>query len=556
MLLLILSHLFFHCSAFLQEPWASLNYTLSHSHFANLKYQSVSESSSHTIIFPATSSERQHHTISSLNLNLKLQEAINLVQSSDYFEFIPVFKGSLKFEGEFIEFSNSCFKKTKITLKELTDEKLVLELDVHDSRNPVCTDDFLLALIRYRESQTIFWSGIHLVEFKGLKPDDIYDIMKNGVRVFSLKENYISTIASLINTIEMFLGGFINDPDIPVIGSKIPDYMINANLEFLEQNMNLKLDKRSIKKVENIEDYIESGDMLGLMRPDGTSTLIMYMTGGRTSHTAMALWMEESGTRKLYVVESQYGQFTPSDGVQKTPFSLWIKNMEDASYSVVLLKLNELSRSRFNEKLAIMEFKKLEGLPYGFHNLAFAQIDTPEHNFPRQLSPQFVEVFLRMLEEVLPPLMRSFFDEALNIRLQTQSLKIDELVIEAAKRNLTLSQVMAMPEQDEWVYSDGKSFTCSGLLSHLYRESGVLSHLYFQATELTPRDLYSLQIFDTVGKDRPSACIEADPDIPYCQLIGDFRIDLTEELSSISPYHYMFEMCESQAPEYIRSKYC
>jgi hypothetical protein len=420
----------------------------------------------------------------------------------------------------------------------------------------MCTEDFLFALIRHRETETIFWSGIHLVEFKGLKPDDTYDIMKNGVRVFSLKENYITTIASLINTFEMFLGGLINDPDIPVIGSKVPDYMVEANLAFLEQNMNIKLAKRSIKKVENIEDYIESGDMLGLMRMDGFSTLIMYITGGRTSHTAMALWMEENGKRKLYVVESQYGQFTPQNGVQKTPFSSWIKAMENASYSVVLLKLNELSRSRFNEKLAIMEFNKLEGFPYGFHNLAFGQIDTPDHNFPSQLSPQFIEVSLRMLEEVFPPLMRSFIGEALNIRLETQNLKIDELVIEAAKRNLTISEVMAIPEQDEWVYSTGKSFTCSGLLSHLYRASGVLSHLYFQATEFTPRDLYSLNIFDTVGKDRPKACIEADPDIPYCQLIGDFRIDVTKELSTISPYHYMFEKCESEAPEYIRSKFC
>lgn len=556
MLLIVISHLFFYSSAFLQEPWASLNYTLSHSHFANLKYRAVSESSSHTIIFPATTSERQYHTISSLNLNLKLQEAINLVQSTDYFEFIPVFKGSLKFKGDCIEFSNSCFKNTKICLKILTDDKLVLEIDAQNSYNPVCTDDFLFALIRQRETETIFWSGIHLVEFKGLKADDIYDIMKNGVRVFSLKGNYISTIASLINTFEMFLGGFLNDPDIPVIGSKIPDYMIEANLGFLEQNMNIKLDKRSIKKVENIEDYIESGDMLGLMRMDGFSTLIMYLTGGRISHTAMALWMEESGTRKLYVVESQFGQFTPQNGVQKTPFSYWIKAMEKASYSVVLLKLNELTRSRFNEKVAIMEFKRLEGLPYGFHNLAFGQIDTPDHNFPRQLSPQFVEVSLRMLEEVFPQLMNSFVGEALNMRLQTQNLKIDELVIQAAKRNLTLSEVMALPEQDEWVYSDGRSFTCSGLLSHLYRASGVLSHFYFQATELTPRDLYSLQIFDTVGKDRPKVCIEADPEIPYCQLIGDFRIDLTKELSSITPYHYMFEMCESEAPEYNRSKFC
>lgn len=526
-----------------------------------MKYRSLSESGSHTVIFPATYSELSYHYIKQLTHphsqpSYSLEDTLQLYQYDDYFEFIPVYKGSLRYKGDTIVFANTCFKNTKATLKEISSSKLTLELEAQDPYSPLCSDDFLIALIRQRETETIFWSGIHLVEFEGLREDDAYDIMKNGVRLFSLKDNYISTVNSAINTAEMFLGGLTGNTDIPVLGSKVPDYMVEANLEFLAQNMNLDIEKRFINKIDLAEDFIKSGDMLGLMRMDGFSTLIMYATGGMISHTAMALWMEENGKRNLYVVESQFGPFTPHNGVQKTLYSKWIQLMNNADYNVVLIKLDDFSRLRFNEKLAIMEFNELEGLPYGFHNLVYGWIDTPDHNFPKQFSPELIEVALRIIEEVMPDVIEKTFGEALNIRLQTQNLTIDQLVIKAAMQNLTLAQVMAMPERDSWSYSDGKSFTCSALLSHIYRASGILSHVYFEATELTPRDLYSLNLFDTLGTNRPSACIEADPNLPYCQLIGDFRIDLTSELSSRSPYHYMFEGCESQAPKYTRSKSC
>jgi hypothetical protein len=45
------------------------------------------------------------------------------------------------------------------------------------------------------------------------------------------------------------------------------------------------------------------------------------------------------------------------------------------------------------------------------------------------------------------------------------------------------------------------------------------------STEFATADVYELNFFDT-NYARPQSCIDADPNLPYCQLLGKFRIDL------------------------------
>ena len=76
-----------------------------------------------------------------------------------------------------------------------------------------------------------------------------------------------------------------------------------------------------------------------------------------------------------------------------------------------------------------------------------------------------------------------------------------------------------------------------------------------QGTEFTPRDVYMLTLFDT-KYDRPQVCVDADPNLPYCQILGDYRIDLGAEYGTIEPYNNMDERCPSIAPHFIRPDGC
>ena len=67
-------------------------------------------------------------------------------------------------------------------------------------------------------------------------------------------------------------------------------------------------------------------------------------------------------------------------------------------------------------------------------------------------------------------------------------------------------------------------------------------------------DVYTLNIFDETTP-LPDACIAADPDLPYCQLAGKYRIEMPY-YNSIEPYDHMNEQCAINFPSYKKDPGC
>jgi hypothetical protein len=70
--------------------------------------------------------------------------------------------------------------------------------------------------------------------------------------------------------------------------------------------------------------------------------------------------------------------------------------------------------------------------------------------------------------------MKRILTEGLNKRLNTTNLKLADIAIEVSKRNMTLADLMAIPEKDGWWYSDGYSYVCSSFVIAVYRAGGLL----------------------------------------------------------------------------------
>ena len=115
---------------------------------------------------------------------------------------------------------------------------------------------------------------------------------------------------------------------------------------------------------------------------------------------------------------------------------------------------------------------------------------------------------------------------------------------------MTVNDVMAIPEQDGWIYTgevprDGMSLVCSAYSASVWKAAGLFGKdVIINATEFTPRDVYMMNFFDKNFK-RPQQCIDADPNLPYCQLIGKYRLDVSGEWNTIAPYSHMNERCPS-----------
>jgi len=291
------------------------------------------------------------------------------------------------------------------------------------------------------------------------------------------------------------------------------------------------------------------------MRLDGLDPLLMYGTGSHVGHTTMALRFDG----ELYVVESQDAWYWPTHGLQRTKWADWIKQADDADFHVTWLPLRADIRARFSEKAANEFFFETQGLPYGYHNFLYAGVDTPTGNMPPLMPNDLVPVIFAVMEKVAPHKTFVFFTEALNKRLGTQGLDIQQIVEVAAERGLGIEDVMAMTELDGWQYTsesprDGLSYVCCTYVAAMYKAAGLFMDMDIQATEFSPLDVYSLDFFD-VTYPRPEQCVAADPNLPYCQLLGKYRVTLPS-YSTVAPYSHMNEKCPVNWPDYTRTPGC
>lgn len=169
-------------------------------------------------------------------------------------------------------------------------------------------------------AEDFFYERTHQLTFSNLSPNTIEDILTNGFRIFMFCDGIVDSIASIFQTVLLFAGGLGKDPNDPIFGSHVPEYMEKANVNFLKQTMGWQLQERPIQEVTVDKSMIKSGDFLMVYRLDGLDQLIMYGTGSHVGHATMALWMDDD----LYIVESQDGWYWPKSQIQRNKFDDWI----------------------------------------------------------------------------------------------------------------------------------------------------------------------------------------------------------------------------------------
>jgi len=137
-------------------------------------------------------------------------------------------------------------------------------------------------------------------------------------------------------------------------------------------------------------------------------------------------------------------------------------------------------------------------------------------------------------------------------------LNLKDIAAEAANRNQTVEDLMSQVEVEGWTYTglknDGRSYVCSAYVAAVYRAAGLFGTYDINGPEFTPKDVYTLNFFDTNFK-RPDNCVQADPDQPFCQILGKYRMTLPG-YSTVSPYEHMAEKCPTIAPEFVRPANC
>ena len=470
----------------------------------------------------------------------------------EVFYFVPVLRAKLFKVGEKYSFSSRCFLQNIVTLKEISVDTITLVLENKNKTETFCSELFIFHTSNKNFFQFVAFAGEHEIVIKRVSKDDKDEIKANGIKLLGFCNGLLTSLKSLYNTIKLFYGGLGSDPNAknPRFRPNIPKDQEKANLRLMDLYVHFTPERRQDTVVNIDKNDIHTGDFLVISRFDGLDNVIMMGSGGHAGHSAVCAWMDG----ELYVLESQSGWYWPKENIQKTKWEDWIVYAHNADFNVAILPLREEYRNKLDVTKANEWYYKVEGLPYGYHNFLFGWIDTVNDNFPFGIGNYIVELIFSIVSKVYSPFSDLIITEALNIRLNTKGLTFQQAIAEGARQGKSFEQIIAEPEVDGIEYHDGLSYVCSSFVVGYWKNGGMFGDMVINPSELTSRDVYQMDIFDK-NYQKPQVCIDDNPDLPYCQLMGKFVFTL-DGYSTITPYSNMYETCPSVGPYFIREVGC
>ncbi|KAL3654142.1 hypothetical protein CASFOL_003823 [Castilleja foliolosa] len=467
-------------------------------------------------------------------------------------DLLPQYIGSLAPNNGTIKWKGACFfdNEAKIEFAGAGDRGIgggVIHLLTSEAHSWTCMDLYVFAT-PYRVTWDYYFSARdHTLKIESWEePAELEYVKQHGISVFLMPSGMLGTFMSMVDVLPLFSN---------------TGWGQSANLAFLEKHMGATFEKRSQPwRVTINPDDVHSGDFLAVSkirgRWGGFETLEKWVTGAFAGHTAVCL-KDESGN--LWVGESGHENEKGEEIIAVIPWDEWweLALKDDSNPQIALLPLHPEVRARFNTSAAWEYARQMAGKPYGYHNMIFSWIDTVADNYPPPLDAHLVISVMSMWTRMQPAYAANMWNEALNMRLGTENLDLHGILAETERRGITFDQLLTIPEQDEWVYSDGKSTTCVAFILSMYKAAGVFGPVSnsIQVTEFTIRDAYMLKIFENNTTRLPNWCNNGDDKLPFCQILGEYKMELPY-YNTLEPYTNMNENCPSLPPTYERPVRC
>ncbi|KAL7103469.1 hypothetical protein ACP275_08G181200 [Erythranthe tilingii] len=470
-------------------------------------------------------------------------------------DLMPSFVGAATAENNSIlQWKGACFYNNTAWLEFHNNSGTefgggTLHIQVSKAHSWTCMDIYVFATPFRVTWDYYILSREHTIEFKEWESEAELEYVKNrGVSVFLMQAGMLGTLQALWEVFPLFTNTGWGE---------------NSNIAFLKKHMGASFEERPQPWVTNITaDQIHSGDFIALSkirgRWGGFETLEKWVTGAYAGHTAACL-RDDKGN--LWVAESGHENEEGEDVIAILPWDEWWEfelTKDDSNPHIALLPLHPDIRAKFNETAAWEYAKSMEGKPYGYHNLIFSWIDTIDGNYPEPLDAHLVASVMTVWTQMQPAYAGNMWNEALNKRLGTQNFSLSQVLVEVEKRGSSFGALLAAPEQDNWVYADGKSASCVVFVFEMYKEAGLFGKLAssIQASEFTIKDAYSLKFFENNASRLPVWCNDGDTvKLPFCQIKGKYRMELPG-YNTMDPYPRMNERCPSLPPKYSRTAGC
>lgn len=499
--------------------------------------------------------------------------------SHPYFAWIPMPSGDVIPDGAVVQTSTPCFGSVTSTVSTINETYVVLTVTTSNQLAWFCSDAYLIVgggaiSVQEFDEEKTYTIGFDVSQGVSTPAGKWY-LQQTGIRMLKFRDNLIDTIGELVDTVVLLLGFAV---------SPIPADTLQANLQFIQTYIEASPRLQPLTQLRSSgpivanainKSYIQSGDALLVLRPDGLDPMIGWGEGDTVGHSTIALWING----ELNVCESTTADaYWPTNGIQCHKYDEWIELAVKAEHNVVLVPLSPQFASAFDASKAHDFFLANEGLDYGFQVFLFGWIDTANNNFPCVPSDYTVcltaiaaEVVATLVDEFMGATTENIFRQALQHRvgLWPGNASVVECFQTAQQQfNWNFTQLYTIVERDDWVYNTtkvgapavGKSMVCCVFVCNMWKAAGVFGNLThdIQCAEQTLWDIFSMQIFDDskMYDGRPEICKQYDPNNQLCQLTGNFTLNLKPDVNTRPLYAHMGERCSSIGPAYIREPGC
>ena len=500
-----------------------------------------------------------------------------------YFGFLPSNLGATVPGAATTTLSSPCFASIQLTSAWTADNaSVVVSLAASGQTSAGCEDHIIMSapgldmhmeILDAAKSKQITMkiNPKVLAESPALR----WGIATKGVHLMRFRGTFLDALLDLLPTIDL-LTGFEKSP--------IPNSTYAANFDFMRKYIERSPRMQPfsaprtagasvVKKLDPA--YVQSGDSLIVVRYDGLDPMIGWGEGFTAGHSVIAL--REPVNNTLHVCESTAKDaYWPRNGIQCTPWALWMAQAEHAEYNVLLAPLAPKYAAKFNSTKAFNFFLETAGLDYGYLIFLWGWIDLRKGNFPC-LPPDYkyclteptMEMLAILWDRLVPTGPQNVFRQALNHRVGTKAMPIPALMQYAKeKKGWDFPDVYTKPELDEWRYETtrygkpavGRAMVCCVFVCHMWKHGGLFDEIDddINCGEQTLWDIYSMQLFDTakLGSGRPDVCKEADPQNQLCQLMGTHTFYAKPDFNTRGLYKQMGQSCSSECPDYVRKAGC
>eukprot|EP01105_Mastigella_eilhardi_P022512 TRINITY_DN5546_c0_g1_i1.p1 TRINITY_DN5546_c0_g1~~TRINITY_DN5546_c0_g1_i1.p1 ORF type:complete len:461 (+),score=129.35 TRINITY_DN5546_c0_g1_i1:171-1553(+) len=443
--------------------------------------------------------------------------------------------------GNQLAWQGRCFNTTTATVAVDSNEwgsiTATITLTASEPASAACSDLYVFSTLENTAWGEVLLHGVHTFAVHNLTENDMDDLQLAGLRVFLFYDGAADLVLDLAATLAIFLNWNGNYDKVAA----------EADIKFLKDYIGMDLERRdtSIKTVTS--DDLQTGDIIHTLCLNGLDELQLWVSGGASGHTCIAM-RADNGT--LYVCENLEEPTWPTAGVQCNPFDDWVQLMQEKGNAMaVFTPLAPELRARLNIDEMWDTFEQWRGVPFGYANFAATVIDRETGNLPYPLTMNTVVLLAQLINDIDPASLDLFLGQGLNLRLGTSNLTFFDCVAEGERRGHTMGSLWAIPDDDAWLYKiEGRtvrSRVCSAWVAEMLRAGGAFGNVTITAAELAPRDVYELAIYDAAYAP-PAACQKADPQLPYCQIMGEWRVPYSALYNSVVLHDHYAETCGTQ----------